>query len=57
MSESRNDWAEILSYLADGSLSMKELITHRYSLYDAEEALQTLSAHKEFCEKVMLCMD
>lgn len=49
-----DDWREVLSYLADGRLDLSAVITHRFSLRDAEKALETLASHKEFCEKVML---
>ena len=42
------------AYLADGRLDLSAVITHRFPLKNAEKALQTLTSHKEFCEKVML---
>lgn len=52
---SRSDWRDVLDYMADGRLAVRDLITHRFPLEQAEDALSTLASGKA-C-KVMLKME
>lgn len=53
----KNDWQMALAYMAEGRLQAKELITHRFSLDAAPEALRMMQARKEFYTKVMFIME
>lgn len=51
---SRNDWECVLGLMRDGTLTVEELITHRFPITQAEEALRTMTDQKCFSIKVML---
>ena len=53
----QNDWKESLRAMADGSLDLKPLITHRYPLCECERAFEMMRDKKEFFVKVMLTMN
>ena len=56
-SEKQNDWSAALAALADGSLCVKPLITHRYPLSAVNEAFAMMKEKKETYSKVMLLMN
>ncbi len=52
-----NDWRESLKAVAEGKLTVKPLITHRYPLCDCNEAFAMMAERREFYNKVMLVMN
>ena len=48
-----NEWKLVLQYLANGSLNLQPLITHRYALEDLELGLHIMRDKSEFAMKVM----
>lgn len=49
-----NDWRDTLSALSEGKLVIRDLITHRFPLTQALEALTMMRDKKEFFVKVMI---
>ncbi len=52
----RSEWATSLEAMARGGLRIEPLITHRFPLAQANEALELLRDRREFANKVLLTM-
>lgn len=53
-SDCQNDWRDSLKAMADGSIKLKPLITHRVSLEECGKMLEKMRDKKEFYCKVMI---
>ena len=52
-----NDWKESLEAMANGTIDVKPLITHRFPLSRCNEALEMMKNKSEFYNKVILNMN
>lgn len=52
----KNEWETSLKFMESGALNLKPLITHRYSLIEANKAFHMMSSRREFFNKVMFIM-
>ncbi len=50
----QNDWKESLKAMANGTIDVKKLITHRFPLSECNTAFEMMKNRKEFYNKVML---
>ncbi len=55
--EELNDWRESIRALADGTIDVTPLITHKYPLRDAYAALDMMRTRTEFYQKVMITLN
>jgi L-iditol 2-dehydrogenase len=49
-----HEWTDTIAALADGSLDMDTMISHRYSLSKAPEVFEKIGAHQLAHQKIML---
>ena len=49
-----DDWRDVLSAMAAGTLDLKPLITHRIPLEGAVDVLEGMKDHREFFSKVLI---
>ena len=49
-----DDWRDVLSAMATGTLDLKPLITHRIPLEGAVDVLEGMKDHREFFSKVLI---
>jgi L-iditol 2-dehydrogenase len=52
--ESGDDWHMVLSHCADGSLKLRELITHRLPFDALDDGLRTMRDKTEYHNKIMI---
>ena len=52
-SSKKNDWAQALSLMADGTLDLEKFITHRFTLSEGEKAFDLARDRDEFYVKIL----
>jgi len=53
----KSDWSIVVDALASGTINVKPLITHKYTLENMDEGLEIMRDNKEFYSKVMVVND